>query len=116
MTTRIATTEETYDRSDRLTEDDRAHLASVLGHEVSENTRKNYDSQWRRFTGWALERDIRTLPADPLQVAAYLAERMEKHGHKPATLQTAAAAIGFVHRAGGLPDPCESAEVSRTLP
>ncbi len=128
MTTPIATTEETYDiregsyrltedclTEDCLTEDDRAHLASVLGHEVSENTRKNYSSQWRRFTRWARERGTRTLPADPLQVAAYLAERMEKHGHKPATLQTAAAAIGFVHRAEGLPDPCESAEVRNTL-
>lgn len=118
MTTPIAMTDVTYDTregSDRLSEDDRAHLASVLGHEVSENTRKNYDSQWRRFTGWARERDISTLPAGPLQVAAYLAERMEKYGHKPATLQTAAAAIGFVHRTEGLPDPCESAEVRNTL-
>ena len=105
----------TREGSDRLTEHDRAHLASVLGHEVSENTRKNYNSQWGRFTGWARERDIRALPADPLQVAAYLAERMERHGHKPATLQTAAAAIRFVHRAEGLPDPCESAEVKNTL-
>ena len=131
MTTLIATTEEIYDiredrftgerlcdvpaDGDRLTEDDRAHLASVLGHEVSANTRRNYDSQWRRFTGWAREKGIRTLPADPLQVAAYLAERMEKHGHKPATLQTAAAAIGFMHRDGGLPNPCESADVRNTL-
>ena len=127
MTTLIATTEEIYDISesgytgerpaeyDRLTDDDRAHLASVLGHEISANTRRNYDSQWRRFTGWAREKGIRTLPADPLQVAAYLAERLEKHGHKPATLQTAAAAIGFKHRDGGLPDPCESADVRNTL-
>ena len=131
MTTLIATTEEIYDiREDRftgeglcdvpadgdcLTEDDRAHLASVLGHEVSANTRRNYDSQWRRFRGWAREKGIRTLPADPLQVAAYLAERLEKHGHKPATLQTAAAAIGFKHREEGLPDPCESADVRNTL-
>ena len=75
MTTSIATTEETYgiresgfmgerpgSRRDNcrtgqgLTEDDRTHLASVLGHEVSENTRKNYNSQWRRFTAWALAR------------------------------------------------------------
>ena len=131
MTTLIATTEEIYDISesgltgerlcdvpaegDCLTEDDRAHLASVLGHEVSDNTRRNYRSQWRRFTGWAREKGIRTLPADPLQVAAYLAERLEKHGHKPATLQTAAAAIGFKHRDEGLPDPCESADVRNTL-
>ena len=131
MTTLIATTEEIYDISedrfagslpldvpadgDCLTEDDRAHLASVLGHEVSANTRRNYDSQWRRYRGWAREKGIRTLPADPLQVAAYLAERLEKHGHKPATLQTAAAAIGFKHREEGLPDPCESADVRNTL-
>ena len=131
MTTLIATTEEIYDISedrfagslpldvpaedDRLTEDDRAHLASVLGHEISENTRRNYDSQWRRFTVWAREKGIRTLPADPLQVAAYLAERLERHGHKPATLQTAAAAIRFMHRDRGLPDPCESADVRNTL-
>lgn len=131
MTTLFATTEEIYDIRgggftgrlprdvpadyDHLTEDDRAHLASVLGHEVSENTRRNYRSQWRRFREWAREKGIRTLPADPLQVAAYLAERMERHGHKPATLQTAAAAIGFKHRDEGLPDPCESAEVRNTL-
>lgn len=105
----------TPEGSNPLTEDDQAHLASVLGHEVSENTKKNYNSQWRRFTAWAGERSIRILPADPLQVAAYLAERMEKHGHRPATLQTAAAAIGFVHRAEGLPDPCESPAVRNTL-
>ena len=131
MTTLIATSEEIYDISesgftgerlcdvpaegDCLTDDDRAHLASVLGHEVSANTRRNYDSQWRRFRGWAREKGIRTLPADPLQVAAYLAERLEKHGHKPATLQTAAAAIGFKHRDEGLSDPCESADVRNTL-
>ena len=46
----------THEGSGHLTEDDRAHLASVLGHEVSENTRRNYNSQWRRFTGWASER------------------------------------------------------------
>lgn len=106
---------DTHEGSYRLTEDDREHLASVLGHEISENTRVNYKSQWRRFTGWAQERDVRALPADPLQVAAYLAERMEKHGYKPATLQAAAAAIGFVHRTEGLPDPCETTEVRNTL-
>ena len=131
MTTLIATTEEIYNiREDRftgerpcdvpadvdcLTDDDLVHLASVLGHEISENTRRNYDSQWRRFREWAREKGIRTLPADPLQVAAYLAERLEKDGHKPATLQTAAAAIGFKHRDEGLPNPCESADVRNTL-
>ena len=98
-----------------LTAEDKSNLATVLGHEVSENTRKNYRSQWRLFFGWASGRSVSALPADPLQVAAYLAERLVRHGHKPATLQTAAAAIGFVHRSAGLADPCEAAEVRDML-
>ena len=98
-----------------LTEDDIRNLTAILGHEVSANTRKNYRSQWRRFRGWAGDRGVSALPADPVQVAAYLAERMERHGHRPATLQTAAAAISFVHRARGLADPRDTEEVRATL-
>ena len=98
-----------------LTENDVRNLTAVLGHEVSGNTRKNYRSQWRRFTGWARDRGVSALPADPVQVAAYLAERMERYGHRPATLQTAAAAISFVHRARGLTDPRDTEEVRTTL-
>ena len=98
-----------------LTDDDIRNLTAILGHEVSANTRKNYRSQWRRFTGWAGDRGVSALPADPVQVAAYLAERMERHGHRPATLQTAAAAISFVHRTRGLADPRDTEEVRATL-
>ena len=98
-----------------LTDDDIRNLTAILGHEVSANTRKNYRSQWRRFTGWAGDKGVRALPADPVQMAAYLAERMERHGHRPATLQTAAAAISFVHRARGLADPRDTEEVRATL-
>ena len=98
-----------------LTEDDVRNLTAILGHKISLNTRKNYRSQWRRFTGWARDKGVSALPADPVQVAAYLAERMERHGHRPATLQTAAAAISFVHRARGLTDPRDTEEVRTTL-
>ena len=98
-----------------LTDDDIRNLTAILGHEVSANTRKNYRSQWRRFTGWARDKGVSALPADPVQVAAYLAERMERYGHRPATLQTAAAAIGFVHRARSLADPRDTEEVRTTL-
>ena len=98
-----------------LTSEDISNLTAVLGHEVSANTRKNYRSQWRRFCAWAGSRGISPLPADPLQVAAYLAERLVQYGHRPATLRTAAAAICFVHRGEGLSDPCEATEVKDTL-
>jgi integrase len=100
---------------DNLMHEDISNIAAVLGHEVSVNTRKNYLSQWRRFSEWAEGRRIRALPADPLQIAAYLAERLVKHGHKPATLQAAVAAIGFLHRREGFFDPCEATEVKDML-
>ena len=102
-------------RSDDLTEADIGNLNAVLGHEIAENTMKNYRVQWRSFIVWAVGKGVRALPTDPAQVAAYLAERMEEHGHKPATLRAAASAIAFVHRASGLDDPCSSPEVKRTL-
>ena len=102
-------------RADDLTEADIDNLNAVLGHEIAENTMKNYRVQWRSFIMWAVSKGIGALPAGPAQVAAYLAERIEEHSHKPATLRAAASAIAFVHRASGHDDPCSSPEVKRTL-
>ena len=73
--------------ADDLTESDIGNLSAVLNHEVAWNTMKNYRVQWKNFIMWAVERGIRALPAAPAQVAAYLAERIEEYGHKPATLR-----------------------------
>ena len=101
--------------ADDLTESDLDNLTAVLDHEIAPNTMRNYRVQWNSFIIWAAGKGIRTLPADRAQVAAYLAERIEEHGHKPATLRAAASAIGFVHRTAGQDDPCASPEVKRTL-
>lgn len=98
-----------------LTESDVVNLAGLLDHEVARNTVRSYRSQWRSFLAWAIRRGVPALPAEPAHVAAYLAERIEDLGHKPATLRAAAAAIGFVHRAAGRDNPCARPEVTRTL-
>ena len=98
-----------------LTDTDLLHLSAVLDHEVSRNTVTNYRAQWRSFMAWAQAKGIRGLPAEPTQVAAYLAERIEEHAHRPATLRTAASAIAFVHKAARMDDPCASPEVKKTL-
>ena len=98
-----------------LTESDVDNLNAVLGHEVAPNTIKNYSTQWKNFCTWALSRGVSALPAAPAQVASYLAERIEQHGHKPATLRVAASAIAFMHRTAGLDNPCASPQVKRTL-
>ena len=102
-------------RAGDLTESDLDNLSAVLDHEIAPNTLKNYRVQWKSFVMWAAGKGVKGLPADPGQVAADLAERIEERGHKPATLRAAAAAIAFVHRATGLADPCASPEVKRTL-
>ena len=102
-------------RADGLTEEDVRNLNAVFRHAMAANTRASYRGQWRRFTEWARDRGVRALPADPAHVAAYLAERIERAGHKPATLRTAASAIAFIHKAAELADPCTAPEVRRTL-
>ena len=102
-------------RSDTLTESDVNNLKAILDHEVASSTLNNYRTQWQNFLAWALEKGIQSLPAQPAQVAAYLAERIQEHGHKPATLRVAASAIAFAHKTARAEDPCASPEVKRTL-
>ena len=101
--------------ADGLTDSDLDNLSAVLDHEMARNTMTNYRVQWRNFLAWAFSKGVRALPASPAQVAAYLAERIEEYGHKPATLRVSASAIAFVHKAAGVDDPCASADVKRTL-
>ena len=98
-----------------LKDSDLANLNSVLGHQMAENTKRTYETQWRRFVRWADSKGIVPLPAEPMHVAVYLAERLEAEGHKPATLRAAAAAVSFAHRNANHNDPCASAEVKDAL-
>ena len=100
---------------DGLTGPDMGALDAVLEHEMARTTVTNYRAQWGVFVRWTANRSIRALPADPRHVAAYLAERVERLGHKPATLRVAAAAIAFVHNAAGMDNPCSGPDVKRTL-
>ncbi len=73
------------------------------------NTRRTYAGQWVRFESWCRTRGTVPLPAAPLIVAAYLAERADTT--KTATVRVVAAAIGSAHRACGLADPTAAASV-----
>ena len=98
-----------------LAESDAQNLSGLYSHEVTDNTIRSYRSQWRSFVTWAAVRRIPALPAKPEHVAAYLAERFEQLGHRPATLRVAAAAIAYVHNNCGLENPCSHPDVKRTL-
>ncbi|MCD7053144.1 site-specific integrase [Rhodococcus sp. BH2-1] len=87
----------------------------------SENTRRAYVSDWRRFERWCTAQGHGVLPADPLVVAAYLAEAAELRDeaggrvYAPATLTRWVAAIGHRHRAAGYTAPGSAEVVGATL-
>ncbi|WP_420437844.1 tyrosine-type recombinase/integrase [Candidatus Poriferisodalis sp.] len=98
-----------------LTDSDAHNLKGLFGHEVTPNTVRSYRSQWRSFVTWAVARRFPTVPAKPEHVAAYLFERFDQLGHKPATLRVAAAAIAYVHNSCRLENPCSHPDVRRIL-
>ena len=98
-----------------LTEDDAARMSAIGEHKIAASTRKNYVSQWKKFISWAGDRKVSALPAAPELVAAYLAERSNKDGHKPSTLRMTSAAIKFFHLEAELDNPCDSKDVREIL-
>ena len=67
-------------------------VASALESVLSDNTRRVYGAQWRLFTDWCSEMGLRSLSAEPLTVARYLAARAGS-GANIATMRLATSAI-----------------------
>ena len=71
-------------------------MADALQAFLSENTKRVYAAQWRLFTDWCGDVGLRSLPAEPLTVARYLAARANA-GASIATLRLATSAISKAH-------------------
>ena len=89
-------------------------VADALESVLSDNTRRVYGAQWRIFTGWCDSVDLRSLPADPLTVARYLAIRAGD-GVSIATLRLVTSAITKAHQWAGHDSPCRDQGVRATL-
>lgn len=102
-------------------------LARYLGTSQSTNTVRAYRADWRTWLAWCATQARTALPADPLDVAVYLAtladattpDPTKPDGtgwqYAPSTLDRKAAAIAAVHAAGGLPSPTHADVVRLTL-
>ena len=79
----------------------RAAIQECLDASLAENTRKAYAYYWRQFTAWCHTQRYRPLPADPVIVAAYLAELASPPAGQPvasvSTITVALSAIAYVH-------------------
>jgi len=81
----------------------------------SENTQRAYRQGVAAFVAWAETRGIDPLPAvAPDVVAAFLAAE-DGRGLAPATVSLRAAAIGAMHQAANLPNPCQHPVVREVL-
>ena len=89
-------------------------VASALESVLSDNTRRVYQTQWKLFTGWCDEMGLRSLPAEPLTVARYLAARAGA-GASIATLRLAASAIAKAHEWAGHESPCRDPGIRASL-
>ena len=83
-----------------LTDEQRRRVADALENAQSENTRRNYAGQYRKFRAWCEREDQSALPAQPEVVAAYAAELAED-GKSMSTIRLAVAAIVDAHRTRG---------------
>ena len=89
-------------------------VADALESVLSDNTRRVYGAQWRLFTDWCSEMGLRSLPAEPLTVARYLAARAGS-GASIATMRLAASAIAKAHEWAKLESPCRDPGVRASL-
>ena len=96
-----------------LTDEQRRRVADALESAQSENTRRNYDSQVRKFRAWCEREEQSPIPASPEVVAAYTVELADE-GKSMSTIRLAVSAIVDAHRRVGLESPV-NAGVSQTL-
>lgn len=80
---------------------------------ASENTRRAYLSDWRRWDTWCAERGYAPIPAHPDTVCAYLADLADTV--KVSTLARHLATISKAHQVAGVVNPCQSVAVRDTL-
>ena len=96
-----------------LTDEQRRRVADALENAQSENTRRNYAGQFRKFRTWCEQESYSWLPAQPEVLAAYAAE-LADDGKSMSTIRLAIAAIVDAHRRVGLESP-QTAGVTEIL-
>ena len=102
---------------------EQAHLLGrFLANAQSPATLRAYRADWTAFCTWCLTQNRTSLPADPVDVAVYLAACAQLRtpddtgwALAPTTLERRAAAIAAVHGAHGLDSPTRAEVVRMTL-
>ena len=89
-------------------------VADSLESVLSDNTQRVYGAQWRLFNDWCADVGLKSLPAEPLTVARYLAARAGS-GASVATMRLATSAIAKAHEWAGHESPGKDRGVRASL-
>ena len=89
-------------------------VADDLEAVLAGNTRRVYAAQSRLFDEWCSDGGLRSLPAEPLTVASYMASRANS-GTSIATMRLATSAITKAHKWARLESPCRDQGVRAAL-
>jgi site-specific recombinase XerD len=81
---------------------------------MRENTQRAYRAQLKQWLAWCERGGVEALPADPINVANYLAERGHA-GQSPSTLRTVVAAIKAAHDGKGFDFDSKAPVILKTL-
>ncbi|MFC9438645.1 site-specific integrase [Nocardia sp. NPDC057030] len=106
---------------ERFDDDQAGSLRRYLEASQSANTLRAYRTDWIAWSAWCVAESRQAMPADPLDVAVYLAAAADARrdtgewAFSAATLERKSAAIAAVHAANGLPSPTRSDVVRLTL-
>ncbi|MBB5916392.1 integrase [Nocardia transvalensis] len=106
---------------ERFDDEQAGALGRYLEASQSPNTVRAYRSDWIAWSAWCASEGRQALPADPLDVAVYLAAAADTRkpggewAFSAATLERKSAAIAAVHAANGLPSPTRTDVVRLTL-
>ena len=114
MDTLVATTGVAGAAAPTVRSEHAERIEAAVADVLSANTRRAYATAWRAWSAWCASERIEPLPAQPVHVAAYLAERAED-GVGISTLRTAVAAIAHEHASRGAPSPAIHPGVRRVL-
>lgn len=106
---------------ERFDDTQAAALGRYLQAAQSENTVRAYRADWIAWAAWCADEGRQALPADPLDLAVYLAAAADtrradgRWAFGAATLERKSSAVAAVHAANGLPSPTRSDVVRMTL-
>ena len=114
VSTLVATTDVASAAAPTVRPEHMERIEAAAAEVLSANTRRAYASAWRAWSAWCASEGVEPMPAQPILVAAYLAERGEA-GAGISTLRTAVAAIAHEHGSRGAPSPAVHPGVRRVL-